>query len=102
MTNDKLAPPPSDESLIQAFIEEGAEYAEQAKITDNDKEYWRLVGQSQARTELNTMLEGNRQAREAYAADLGKRAEEAFSNIGKALGKFVREANERAEQRKGR
>lgn len=102
MTDEKLTPPPSDESLIRAFIDQGTEYAEHAKITDNDKEYWRLVGHSQARAKLNTMLEENRQAREAYAADLSKRAEEAFSNIGKALGRFVREASERAEQRKVR
>lgn len=97
--NTKLTPPPADRALINAWIEEGPRWAEQAKTAKGDAEYWRQLGHAEARQELADMLEGNRLAREAYVKDAGDRIVKAAEKAGQAVADFMNKLYASAEER---
>jgi hypothetical protein len=95
---EKPVPPPADRALIKAWIEEGPRWADQAKTAKDDKEYWRMAGQAEARKELADMLEGNRQAREAYVKEAADRITRAATEAGEKLAGLVTAWYKKAEE----
>jgi inactivated superfamily I helicase len=89
--------PPTDRALIKAWLEEGPRWADQAKTAKGDAEYWRMAGHAEARKELADMLEGNRQAREAYVKEAADRLTAAATEAGEKLAELVTSWYKKAE-----